>query len=277
MKKYTNNIEMFDAFLNGSMSEEDKLALEHQLEQDNTLRQELLLHKELVYCLQKSCMESDSELELALRSISDDDFIKIVTPQKHHNTLRDERTGRNRSQKPLRSGGYTLGRSRSRLRSDGHSRENNGRMVPLKKIYQWLSIAAMVFIIAGVGAHQYQSRQSLNRAYDAIYATGFDPCAFLASPRDEGEMTQIEKDFNTAVGLMDKDPDEAVLRLETIFDNNSPEAQGIKTPCGTALAYAYVKVHDIEKAKNTIQKVKQFNKGLLSEELVKLNRALDNL
>lgn len=246
MKEYDNNIAMFDAYLNNLMSADDKQALEQRLAQDSDLRQELQMHKELVYCLQKTCGEANREFGQALKGISDEDFRQIVAEKKVDKALEDED-------------------------------KSKGRVVPLKKVYRWMSIAAMVFIIAGVGVHQYQQRQSRNQAFEAIYATGFNPDNLLDASRQDGEMTPAKNDLNNAIKQIDIDPGKAVLQLETLFASMATDAQDIKTDCGIALAYAYVKTHDIEKAKETIQKVGQLNDGLLPEELENLQRALNNL
>lgn len=246
MKKYDNNIAMFDAYLNNLMSADDKQALEQRLAQDSDLRQELQMHKELVYCLQKTCGEANRELGEALKGISDEEFRQIASVKRTESAQIEEE-------------------------------KSIGRVVPLKKVYRWMSIAAMVFIIAGVGVHQYQQRQSRNQAFEAIYATGFNPDNLLDASRQDGEMTPAKNDLNNAIKQMDIDPETAAQELEVLFASTAADAQNIQTDCGIALAYAYVKTHDIEKAKETIQKVRQLNDGLLPEELENLQRALNNL
>lgn len=246
MKKYDNNIAMFDAYLNNLMSADDKQALEQRLAQDSDLRQELQMHKELVYCLQKTRSEANHEFGQALKGISDEDFRQIIAEKKVDKALEDED-------------------------------KSIGRVVPLKKVYRWMSIAAMLVFIVGIGVHKYQQHQSRNQAFEAIYATGFNPDNLLDASRQDGEMTPAKNDLNNAIKQMDIDPEKAAQQLEVLFASTAADAQDIKTDCGIALAYAYVKAHDIEKAKETIQKVGQLNDGLLPEELENLQRALNNL
>lgn len=246
MKKYDNNIAMFDAYLNNLMSADDKQALEQRLAQDSDLRQELQMHKELVYCLQKTRSEANHEFGQALKGISDEDFRQIIAEKKVDKALEDED-------------------------------KSIGRVVPLKKVYRWMSIAAMLVFIVGIGVHKYQQHQSRNQAFEAIYATGFNPDNLLDASRQDEEMTPAKNDLNNAIKQMDIDPEKAAQQLEVLFASTAADAQDIKTDCGIALAYAYVKAHDIEKAKETIQKVGQLNDGLLPEELENLQRALNNL
>ena len=237
---------MFDAYLNNLMSADDKQALEQRLAQDSDLRQELQMHKELVYCLQKTRGEANHEFGQALKGISDEDFRQIIAEKKVDKALEDED-------------------------------KSIGRVVPLKKVYRWMSIAAMLVFIVGIGVHKYQQHQSRNQAFEAIYATGFNPDNLLDASRQDGEMTPAKNDLNNAIKQMDIDPEKAAQQLEVLFASTAADAQDIKTDCGIALAYAYVKAHDIEKAKETIQKVGQLNDGLLPEELENLQRALNNL
>ena len=237
---------MFDAYLNNLMSADDKQALEQRLAQDSDLRQELQMHKELVYCLQKTRSEANHEFGQALKGISDEDFRQIIAEKKVDKALEDED-------------------------------KSIGRVVPLKKVYRWMSIAAMLVFIVGIGVHKYQQHQSRNQAFEAIYATGFNPDNLLDASRQDGEMTPAKNDLNNAIKQMDIDPEKAAQQLEVLFASTAADAQDIKTDCGIALAYAYVKAHDIEKAKETIQKVGQLNDGLLPEELENLQRALNNL
>ena len=48
MEKYNSNIDMFDAYLNGKMSETNKAEFEARLKSDMSLRQEFTIHKELI-------------------------------------------------------------------------------------------------------------------------------------------------------------------------------------------------------------------------------------
>lgn len=251
MNNYDNNIEMFDAYLNNTMSEDAKKAFEKQLAENKELKQDFATHKEIIYLLQKSCGEANREFGQALKRITDEDYEAIV--------------------------GRKTQDSAAMVDTTADEEKPKEKVIPLKKVYRWMSIAAMLFIIAGVGVNQYQLRHSRNQAYDAIYATGFNPDNLLDASRAEGEMTQTKNDLNNAIKLMDKEPEKAAQQLEVIFKSNAADAQDMKIDCGIALAYAYVKTHDIDKAKNIIQKVEQLNDGLLPEELENLQRALNNL
>lgn len=248
MTQYNNDIDMFDAYLNDTMSMDDKREFELRLAKDTALARALQQHKEIVYCLQQVGRDEDQQLEQALKAISDDDFNDIVSQHKH-NTIND-------------------------ATATGHTKPR-GRMIPINKLYRWMSIAAMVIIIAGVGLQQYLATQSRNKAYDAIYATGFNAESVMGASRADGEMTQARADLNDAIQLLEQSPAEAAQVLEGLMQRNDTDAQDIRHECGIALAYAYVKAHDIDKARQTIDRVKQLNDGLLPEELENLNRALD--
>lgn len=248
MRHYDNTIEMFDAYLNGTMSDSDKSELEGRLAHDSDLNRQLLMHKEMIYGLQQACGEADQELGQALKMIGDDEFNTIV--------------GRNR---------------RDNAATTGQASGQRARVVPIKQLRRWLSVAAMVIIIAGVGVGHYVKTQSRYQACDAIYATGFNADNLISAARDAGQMSQATAKLNDAISMIDKSPRQAAQQLQAIFDSQDDDAQEIKVDCGIALAYAQVKAHDVDKARKTIQMVKQHNDGMLPEELENLQRALDQL
>ena len=61
MKNYDNNIDMFDAYLNNMMSDDDKRAFEKRLDEEPELKQEFKEHKQLIFLIQ----ESDAEARIS--------------------------------------------------------------------------------------------------------------------------------------------------------------------------------------------------------------------
>ena len=137
MKNYDNNIDMFDAYLSNMMSDDDKRAFEKRLADEPELRQEFKEHKQLVYFIQESGAESEQEFEQAMKNISDEDFQNIVASKKEVSA-------------PINTA------------EDVAEVKPKGRVIPLKKAYQWMSIAAMVVLVAGVGMNMMQ-RSNFNQ------------------------------------------------------------------------------------------------------------------
>ena len=125
MKNYDNNIDMFDAYLNNLMSDDEKRSFEQRLNNEPEFKKEFKEYKQMIFLIQESCAEANQEFEQAMKNISDDTFKDVVSTEKEdsaHVTLADDEAA-----KP------------------------KGRVIPLKKVYQWMSIAAMLVVIAGVG------------------------------------------------------------------------------------------------------------------------------
>ena len=137
MKNYDNNIDMFDAYLSNMMSDDDKRAFEKRLADEPELRQEFKEHKQLIFFIQESGAESEQEFEQAMKNISDEDFQNIVASKKGVSA-------------PINTA------------EDVAEVKPKGRVIPLKKAYQWMSIAAMVVLVAGVGMNMMQ-RSNFNQ------------------------------------------------------------------------------------------------------------------
>ena len=78
MKNIDNNIELFDAYLNNTMSKAERDSFEKQLNDDADLKKAFRQHKEFIACLQATCAEKDREFEQAIANISDEDMKSIT-------------------------------------------------------------------------------------------------------------------------------------------------------------------------------------------------------
>lgn len=250
MKEFDNNIELFDAYLNNSMSTNDRQAFEMRLVQDAALRQEFTAHKEMVYLLQKSCSDADREFEQAMKGISDDEFRKIVSVKKSQRTSTSE-------EKP------------------------KGRMVPLKSVYRWMSAAAVVLLLVGIGSNLLWNRNAGQITTDSVQiehnfgkATGL-PVDTRGGAEDNGKERE---DFAAAiVELSSGDFDKGVSMLENLYKNASTQPR--KKRIGTELVFAYYvrASRNRAAAKRIIEELKEENDGKLPNELEDIAKDLSSL
>ncbi len=229
MEKYNNNIDMFDAYLNGKMSETNKAEFEARLKADASLRQEFTIHKELIAGLQHAGGDADLEFENALKHISNEEMGKIVERKPANNKA-----------------------------------SHQGRVVPLRKVYSWVAVAAAVVLIAGAGGYQYQQIQTRNKLCDAIFTAGFNPDLSLTRSGDQSDSETYSDAINK---LKNGETNQAITALEELYGKADDE---MKIEYGASLAYAYVKAHDLEKAWDTINKVKSISRQLYGETPLEL-------
>ena len=241
MKEYDNNIELFDAYLNNSMSANDRQAFEMRLAQDAAFRQEFTAHKEMVYLLQKSCSEADREFEVAMKGISDDDFQKIVSVKKPDSA--------------------SIAGDRPKA-----------RMVPLKTVYHWMSAAAVVLLLVGIGSNMLWNRNAGQITTDSVQmGRDFNNAPGLPPRQPDvarGGDEDLEADnFATALTeLSNGNFDQGIQMLENLYKNASTQPR--KERIGTELIYAYYMraASDPDAAKRIIERLKKENNGKLPNE-----------
>lgn len=224
MNDINNDIDKFDAYLNGMMSENEKAAFDALLETDERLRQEFVLHKELVANMQHAGNNSDREFEAALKHISDEEMKRIIErqPKEKQDSVRT-------------------------------------RVVPLRRVYSWVAVAAAVVMIAGAGGYLYHEQQTRNKLCDAIFSVGFHPDMSVTRSGNEAEVESYSEAINK---LQNGETDKAISILEKLFAEANAE---MKIEYGTSLAYAFVRAHHPEKAWETINKVQSIGQQLYGE------------
>lgn len=229
MNNYKDNIDMFDAYLNGTMSDTDRAAFEARLNADSDLSREFSIHKELIAGLQQAGADADLEFENALKHLSDQEMARIA------------------------------GRKAANNRTT-----TQGRVVPLRKVYSWVAVAAAVVMIAGAGGYQYHQVQTRNRLCDAIFTAGFNPDITLTRSGDQSDAEA----YSLAISKLKKgETGEAIPALEKLYIAANDE---MKIEYGTSLAYAYVKAHDLDRAWETINNVKSLSLQLYGETPLEL-------
>lgn len=237
MNDYNNNIDTFDAYLNGTMSETERTEFVARLKADSSLNEEFTAYQELVAGLQHAGEEADLEFEHALRNISHQDIKRIVE--------------RKPSEKKT---------------------SHQGRSVSLKKVYSWAAIAAVVAMVAGIGGYKYYQAQTRNKLCEAIFSAGFNPDMTLTRSVNQ---SVSEAYYDAVEKLKDGNTDAAISSLEKLYETADGE---MKIECGTTLAYAYVKAHNLEKAWEFINKVKAMSQqiyGAVPDELESLIQAME--
>ena len=229
MNNYKDNIDMFDAYLNGTMSDTDKSAFESQLKADANMCQEFSIHKELIAGLQHAGAEADKEFENALKHLSDQEMERITKRKRNKNETAPQ-----------------------------------GRVVPLRKVYSWVAVAAAVVMIAGAGGYQYNQVQTRNRLCDAIFTAGFNPDMTLTRSGDQRDAEA----YSDAINKLKKgETKEAISTLEKLYTEADDE---MRIEYGTTLAYAFVKAHDLDRAWETIDHVKSISQQLYGETPLEL-------
>jgi len=229
MNNYKDNIEMYDAYLNGTMSDTDKSAFESQLKADANMCQEFSIHKELIAGLQHAGAEADKEFENALKHLSDQEMERITKRKRNKNETAPQ-----------------------------------GRVVPLRKVYSWVAVAAAVVMIAGAGGYQYNQVQTRNRLCDAIFTAGFNPDMTLTRSGDQRDAEA----YSDAINKLKKgETKEAISTLKKLYTEADDE---MRIEYGTTLAYAFVKAHDLDRAWETIDHVKSISQQLYGETPLEL-------
>ena len=239
-----NAHEQFDAYLAGTMSESERKELEQRLASDSELRAQLQSHTEFVAALQEVCGQADDQFERAMRNIADDDLARLT--HQHKSDTSQER----QAHQPAK-----------------------GRVVPLSKVYRWLSAAAVVLLIAGVGGNMYYKSSSQAAMADGIVATHTFEVGDIA--RNAGG------DYEKAINLINEGQTvKAITILEKIYKESAtpgtPDNQ-LRPDIGETLAYAYVKNHDLKKAVKFIEEAKKENGNETPEELKTLEKALEKI
>ena len=220
---------MYDAYLNGTMSDTDKSAFESQLKADANMCQEFSIHKELIAGLQHAGAEADKEFENALKHLSDQEMERITKRKRNKNETAPQ-----------------------------------GRVVPLRKVYSWVAVAAAVVMIAGAGGYQYNQVQTRNRLCDAIFTAGFNPDMTLTRSGDQRDAEA----YSDAINKLKKgETKEAISTLKKLYTEADDE---MRIEYGTTLAYAFVKAHDLDRAWETIDHVKSISQQLYGETPLEL-------
>jgi predicted Zn-dependent protease len=119
-------------------------------------------------------------------------------------------------------------------------------------------------MIAGAGGYQYQQIQTRNKLCDAIFTAGFNPDLTLTRSGDQSDSETYSDAINK---LKNGEINQAITALEELYGKADDE---MKIEYGTSLAYAYVKAHDLEKAWDTINKVKSISRQLYGETPLEL-------
>lgn len=243
------DVKAFDAYLSGNMSDSDKQAFEQRLASDPQLKQDFTEHKLLVLLLQESGSEADKEFLEAMKGIDDEEFKAIVQAEKNgHNTLETD--------------------------SQAEQARPQGRVVSLKKVYGWMSIAAVVVVVASVGMNMMQrssfnqqmaqttdqlkqlqqSNNDMKLAYCDALAEGHVPFEELTAATRGTESDAVNEKYKTAIEyLKENKTNEAISTLEQIYKVSDGDR---KSELGYELVYAYIKAGDVGNAKRIIKEVK---------------------
>lgn len=215
---------MFDAYLDNRMSGDEKAEFEALLGSDKKLKQEFKDYKEIMFALQSSCSDADKEFEEALKGISDEDMKNIVSSKKEQGT----QTQLFAEEKP------------------------KGKMVPLKTVYRWVSAAAAVLLLVGVGTHLFLGRQPKNGINtDLVCDNVVKGYNFSTINSSRSSSNGDENEYNKAINLInDNKTVQAIPILEELYKN--PTNKQMRPKYSISLANAYLKNHDLKNAQRII-------------------------
>ena len=250
MKHYDNNFDLFDAYLTDKMGDDDKRAFEKRLDNEPQLKQEFKEFKQLIFLIQQSGDQANQEFDQAMRNISDEDFKNIVS-----------------SKKEVSAPEYS-----AHAEVDAKPK---GRVISLKKAYRWMSIAAMVVVVASVGMNLMmrsnfnqqlaqtndklkqlqQSNNDMKLAFCSEITSGHTPLEDLSGEIRGTDNDVVQEKYQTAIKNLKEDKtDEAISTLEEIYKLSDDDR---KAEIGYELAFAYVKAGDFDNAKRVIKEVKE--------------------
>lgn len=240
MDNYSDNIEIFDAYLNQQLNQEERQEFEKRLESDSDFRNAFNDHQMLVSALQKASRKSNNDFGEALQKMTKEEM-ESVTGSSQVNS-----TGATSKKKPT-------------------------KVISLAKVRNIFSIAAILVVIAGIGFHKYSENRTNAKICDAIFAAGFNP-----SPTVSRGLSQTDYEtYVTAIEQIQSNRlDDAVKALEQLYADADWE---MKIEYGTTLAYAYIKQHDLQKARSLINLLIKISKKVYGEptpELLNLLNAL---
>ncbi|MBR5086603.1 MAG: hypothetical protein IKX31_06325 [Muribaculaceae bacterium] len=253
-KQYDNNIELFDAYLNNTLSDAVRAELEKRLNYDEALREEFQKHKLFVATLQATCSDTNQEFENAMKNISDEDFQHILNEKKSNNANKEEN-------------------------------KSKSRMVPLKTVYRWMSAAAVVLIFAGIG-NIFYNKSKTEELLCATVVDSYDFNSAVTTQISRGGSSsvisidnvddEVKDDYKQAIYFIkNNNTEKAIKILEKLYSD--PDQLQTKDLFATKLAYAYTKNRDIKNATRIIKEVKKDHNGNTPESLKALEKALKAL
>ena len=198
MKHYDNNFDLFDAYLTDKMGDDDKRAFEKRLDNEPQLKQEFKEFKQLIFLIQQSGDQANQEFDQAMRNISDEDFKNIVS-----------------SKKEVSAPEYS-----AHAEVDAKPK---GRVISLKKAYRWMSIAAMVVVVASVGMNLMmrsnfnqqlaqtndklkqlqQSNNDMKLAFCSEITSGHTPLEDLSGEIRGTDNDVVQEKYQTAIKVKD--------------------------------------------------------------------------
>lgn len=142
------------------------------------------------------------------------------------------------------------------------------------QIVKWSLSVAAIFIMIFVGVRQWNETNAFYTKTDALFAqyySAFDTSTIRRGGNDEVKLKELADLYNK-VGT-DKDITPVIARLQTIYDNilsqneDYADYRNEKNDIAWYLALAYVKSHNLEKAKDLLKPLIE-NGDVEAEELL---------
>ena len=140
-------------------------------------------------------------------------------------------------------------------------------MVPLKSVYRWMSAAAVVLLLVGIGSNLFMNSKldNMKIAYCNQVKHDFNSVDGLPGVSRDGDL-EAEEFGQALIEVSNGDYDKGKSMLENLYKNASTSER--KVLIGTELAFAYItKAKDLDAAKRIINELKKFNNGKLPDEL----------
>lgn len=218
-----DNIELFDKYIAGKLSQNETVYFEERLTSDSAFASEFRLHLHIVRGIQKEEEEDCIEFGHAMKSLSKEELNEIIGKKRKTIYLKPN------LDKPI-AAAFT---------KDGSDNNKNERG-RFSLNYQWLLSVAAVVVLAFIVNHN-QSVES-QYAIDNILYSYNEP---MFSNRG-GDAIDIS-------GYNEDELKEVLPILQSVYDNSETAQEALVN--GKGLAMVYIKLHDRDKAREILEEL----------------------
>ena len=215
-----DNIELFDKYIAGKLSQYETVDFEERLASDSAFAAEFRLHLHVVRGIQKEEEEDCIEFGHAMKSLSKEELNEIIGKKRKTIDLKPNLDNQ------FAAASFEVGS------------DNNNERGRFSLNYQWLLSVAAVVLLAFIVNHN-QSVES-QYAIDNILYSYNEP---MFSNRG-GDAIDIS-------GYNEDELKEVLPILQSVYDNSETAQEALVN--GKGLAMVYIKLHDRDKAREILE------------------------
>lgn len=238
-------IDLFDKYIKGELSEKESLEFDNRLESDNDFKTEFQIYCATVIGICQEGEQNDKDFEMAMKNISEDKLREIIGK-----------------------------REALQLKSK--------KRILKPWMWQVASYAAIIIIavVTVIKFHQNSQDEIFKIKQDSSFAV--DNALYACAYKYEGKLRSSYNvpDLNT---LSDSQLEELIPNLEEIYeDSNQIRGEEVDKDLyryGYPLAMAYLRLHERDKAKDILNNLiaKLSNDGVYAEKISKLKSIVNAL